>query len=119
MLGATLADEYIILRIKRIDRDRLKAKLAGSTGALASAGVQMVDASAAAALNVVLPIAVGKAKDYGIELEATFTEVPQKMRSHSLSEFWPGLGIGIALGAASLAIVKLVGGLASRVVSSK
>jgi len=119
ILGATLADQYIVLRIKGIDRDRLKAKLAGWKGAIASSAVQAVDASAAGALNLGLPIAVNMAKDYGVDLEATFSDVPKNMRSHALSEFWPGLGIGIALGAASLAIVKLVSGLASRVVSSK
>jgi len=109
ILGATLADQYIVLRVKRIDRDRLKAKLAGSTGSLASSAVTMVDASAAAALDVALPIAVGKAKDYGIELEASHSDVPPKMRSRALSEFWPGLLVGAVLGGSSLAIVKLVG----------
>lgn len=114
LLGATLADQYIILRIKRIDRDRLKAKLAGATGTLASAGVTMVDASAAAALDVALPIVVGKAKDYGIDLEASHVDVPPQMRSRALSEFWPGLAVGVVLGGMSLGIVKLLGQIFKR-----
>jgi hypothetical protein len=114
ILGATLADQYIVLRVKRIDRDRLKAKLAGSTGTLASAAVQAEDASAAAALDVALPIAVGKAKDYGIEIEASHSDVPPKLRSRALSEFWPGLVLGLGVGASSLAIVKLIGRIFKR-----
>ena len=51
LLGATLADQYIVLRIKRVDRDRLKAKLGGSTGALAGPALTMIDASGALMLD--------------------------------------------------------------------
>jgi hypothetical protein len=114
ILGATLADQYIILRVKRVDKDRLRSKLGGATGALAGPALTMVDASAKAALDVALPIAVGKAKEYGIELEASATNVPPQMRSRALSEFWPGLLAGAVLGGSSLAIVKLVGRIFKR-----
>jgi hypothetical protein len=114
ILGATLADQYIVLRVKNIDRARLKAKLGGSTGQLASSVVTMVDVSAKAALDAALPVAVSKARDYGIELEAYASNVPPNMSKRSISEFWPGLLLGGVLGGSGLLIATLVGKLFKR-----
>jgi len=112
-LGAVdgLAAQFITLRVKHIDRDKLRQKLGGSTGSMASSAVTMVDAAPKAALDAALPVAVAKARDYGIDLETMVTNAPPSPKGRALSEFWPGLAVGIGIGGASLAIVKLVGKL--------
>lgn len=114
LLGAMLADQYVVLRVRSVDKDKLKAKLGGARGQLASSIVTMVDVSAKAALDATLPIAVGKAREYGVELEVSSSMVPPKLRSRAISEFWPGLLIGGLLGGTGFGIVKLVGRLFGR-----
>ena len=110
MLGARLDEQYITLRVKHIDQGRLISKL-GSKGALVAGALKFADADGKATLDMAIPIAKKYAKDYGIELETMVTNAPPSPKGRALSEFWPGLAIGIGIGGASLAIVKLVGKL--------
>jgi hypothetical protein len=113
VLGAedALANQYIVVRVKRIDRAKLAAKLGGSKGQLASSALQVVNTMPKAVLDAALPIAKTKATDYGIDVDFSVSDVPPKLRQRAFSEFWPGLGIGIVLGGLGLAIVKGIGKL--------
>lgn len=112
VLGAEdgLANQYIIVRVKHIDKPKLAAKL-GSSGQLASSALTIVNVMPKAILDAAVPIAKSKALEYGIDAEITTTDVPPKMQVRAYSEFWPGLGVGVVLGALSLGIVKLLGKL--------
>jgi hypothetical protein len=113
VLGAddALANQYIIVRIKRIDQAKLAGKIGGSQGQLASSALTIVNTMPKAILDAALPIAKTKALDYGIDADITVTDVPPKLRARAFSEFWPGLGVGVVLGVFSFAIVKLFGKL--------
>lgn len=115
LLGAVdaLADQYITLRVKHIDSVKLRNKLGGSKGTLAEGALHFVDAAPKAALDLVLPFAVNKAKDYGVELEAAITDKPAKGK-RAVSEFWFGLGVGGVVGGSALLIVKTLGALFGR-----
>lgn len=118
MLGAVdgLANEYITIRVKHIDRDKLKRKLGGGTGAIASSALSFVDASPRGALDMAVPVIISKAKDYGIDAEITVSEVPVAKGGRPFSEFWPGLIIGIGIGGAGLVLIKLAGKLVGLVI---
>lgn len=111
VLGAedALANQYIVVRIKRIDRAKLAAAIGGSKGQLASSAMQVVNTAPKAILDAALPIAKTQALNYGIDADVSVSSVPPNMQKRAFSEFWPGLGVGIVLGGFSLAIVKLIG----------
>lgn len=113
VLGAedALANQYILVRIKRIDQAKLASKLGGSKGQLASSALTIVNTMPKAILDAALPIAKTKALDYGVDADITVSNVPPKMQARALSEFWPGLIGGVVLGASGLLIVKLLGRL--------
>jgi len=110
LLGAddALANQYITLQVKSIDHDKLKLKLGGKTGTIASSAMTFVDAAPKAVLDIATPLIKKTAADYGVELGVTVSNVPPKGKGRALSEFWPGLVAGIVLGGSSLAIVKIV-----------
>jgi hypothetical protein len=111
VLGAedALANQYIVVRVKRIDRNKLAAAIGGSKGQLASSAMQVVNTMPKAIIDAALPIAKSKALNYGIDVDIAATDVPSNLRKRAFSEFWPGLGIGIVLGGFSLGIAKLIG----------
>jgi hypothetical protein len=113
VLGAedALANQYILVRIKRIDQAKLASKLGGSKGQIASSAMTVVNTMPKAALDAALPIAKSKALDYGIDLDVMVSDVPPKMRARAMSEFWVGLAGGVVLGASGLLIAKLFGRL--------
>lgn len=113
VLGAddALANQYIVVRVKRIDRDKLAAALGGSRGQLASSAIQVVNTMPKAIIDAALPIAKTQATKYGIDVDIASTDVPPNLRRRAFSEFWPGLGIGIVLGVFSLGIAKGIGKL--------
>jgi hypothetical protein len=113
LLGAdstSLADQYIVLRILRIDKDRFKEK----AGGLAAAALPLLDTAPKAALDVVRPFIETAASNYGIGAEVTVSNVPPSQGGRAISEFWPGLFVGGALGASVLVIGKLAGKLMAR-----
>ena len=116
LLGAVstaLANERVTFRIKSVDSDKLRSKLAGSTGAFAAAGLHFVDAAPKAALDIAVPVIRDKMREYGVEAEATISSAPAG-KQRALSEFFPGLVVGAVLGGASLAIWKLVARIIAR-----
>ena len=120
LMGAdSWSDQYVTLRVMKIDQDKLRQKLGGTTGMLASYGVTVASLAPKMAIDAILPVLVGRVKqDYGVELEATVTDVPPKKGTkRGISEFWPGLLVGGALGGASLLIwKKLLAPLGQRLV---
>lgn len=104
---SVLADQYITLRVKNIDKDLLSRSIGGYQGVLASFGVSVANMEPKMAIDALIPIGISQAKKYGIELEATkSTDPPKKGTTRGLSEFWPGLLIGGVLGAGSLTLYK-------------
>lgn len=104
----------------KIDQDKLRQKLGGTTGMLASYGVSVASLAPKMAIDAVLPVLINRVKnDYGVELEATVVEgPPKKGAKRGISEFWPGLVVGGVLGGASLLIwKKLLAPLGQRLVS--
>lgn len=112
--GDSLSNQYVTFRIKRIDGEKLREKLGGSTGMLAAAGLHFVDAAPKAALDMAMPVIVGQVKQYGIDAEATVSNVPPSKGGRAVSEFFPGLVIGVGIGATSLLIIKAIKSLISR-----
>jgi hypothetical protein len=115
-LGAaeTLSSQYITFRVKSIDAEKLKNKLGGSTGQLASSGLTFINLAPEATLDIAVPLIVKQAKEYGVDAEVTVSRVPPSKGGRSTSEFFPGLFIGLGIGGSILAIVKLVMRLAGR-----
>ena len=104
---SVLADQYITLRVKKIDKDLLRQKVGGYTGVLASFGVSIADMEPKMAIDALIPVGVAQAKKLGLDVEVTrSTSPPPAGQTRGLSEFWPGLLVGGVLGAGSLAIWK-------------
>lgn len=99
--GEGLATKYITLRVKRIDVEKLKQKLGGSTGAYASAGLPLVDTLPEIALRTALPFVAKKAADdYGVDMEWQVTDAaPNKGQSSG------GFGEGIFAGTCGAAVL--------------
>lgn len=117
LLGATeaLSSQYITLRIKSIDAQTLKYKLGGAAGNLAPAALLMVSAGPQMALDVAAPFIRSEMKNYGIDADVTISNVPPtKGGPRAISEFWPGLLVGGALGGSCLLIAKLIARLFAR-----
>lgn len=111
LLGATdaLADQLIIVRVKRVDTERLKQRIGGKAGAATSAAMAFVNLAPKAALDIALPIALGQLKTMGIEAEAQVSSAPMPTtRRRAFSEFFPGLAVGVVLGGTGFGIFKLL-----------
>lgn len=113
LLGADgLDSQYITLRVKRIDAEKLKKELGGRAGALAPAALHLVDWAPRPALEAALPPAVKWAKDkYGVDLEYVVTDVPPQKGGPTGSGFRGGVAAGLGLAAAAAALVKVAGAL--------
>ena len=116
LLGAAdaFSDQYITFRVKNIDRERLRQKLGGTTGSVASSALSIVDSAPKAVLDLVLPVVRNKAKDYGVDTEIVVSNVPPSKGGRAFSEFWPGIIAGTVLGGASLLIFKGIAKLLGR-----
>lgn len=116
LLGAddAFANQYITLRVKKLDRVKLSLKLGGSTGAMASSALSLVDSSPKAALDIAMPFIRTEAAKYGVDLETTVSNVPPSKGGRAISEFWPGMVFGVIVGGSSLVIMKLLARLAGR-----
>jgi hypothetical protein len=117
LLGAAdtaLASQYITIRVKNLDRDKLKLALGGTTGALSGLALNFVDLSPKAALDAAVPFIKKSASGYGADVDVTVSNVPPSKGGRALSEFWPGLAAGVVIGGSSLAILKILMKLAGR-----
>lgn len=117
LLGAgstALANQYITFRVKSVDVERLSSKIGGSAGTLVSASMRFVDMAPKAALDAAIPLALGAIRDYGIDADATVTNVPPAKSGRAISEFFPGLLVGLGLGGGSILIWKLLARLLAR-----
>jgi len=110
LLGAAdaLADQYITFRIKNIDREKLKYKLGGTSGAVAGPALSIIDTAPKAALDLIAPIIRSTAKDYGVDTEILISNVPPSKGGRALSEFWPGLLTGGVFIGVGVLLVRLV-----------
>ena len=128
LMGAdSWSDQYVTLRVLHIDADKLRQKLGGTTGTLASFGVSVASLAPKMAIDAALPALLGLVKkDYGVELEATVTDAdrplyvpPKKGAKRGVSEFWPGLVVGGVLGGSALLIwKKLLAPMGHRLIGS-
>ena len=109
--GSGLADQYITIRVRDIDKDKLKEK----AGALAASALSLVDVAPKAALDAARPFIESAAKNYGVDAEVTISNVPPSKGGRAISEFWPGLFVGGAVGASALVIVKIIGRIVAKV----
>lgn len=114
-IDTSLSDQYITVRVRGIDSEKLVGALAKEGyGTFASAGLHLINAAPRAMLDTAIPIAVGKAKEYGIDAEVSVATSPPNSGQRAASEFWPGLAIGLGVGGGSLAIYKLFAYLLAR-----
>lgn len=119
LLGAvstSLSGQYITLRVKSVDADVLKSKLGGGTGSIAAASLHFVDAAPRAALDTAAPFIVKAAKDYGVDADIQVSnKAPGDKRA--ISEFWPGLLVGVVIGGSSLVLWKAFAALVNKIAS--
>jgi hypothetical protein len=111
LLGAevtSLSHSFITLRVKSIDTEKLKNKLGGSTGSIASNAMPLLNSAPKAVLDMAMPFVVKTAKGYGVDLETVVSDVPPSKGGRPLSEFFPGVVVGMGLGVASFGLVKLI-----------
>ena len=116
LLGAdeALANQYITIRVKNLDSDKLKLALGGSKGLAASSALSFVDLAPKAALDAAIPILKTQAANYGFDLDVNVSNVPPSKGGRALSEFWPGVTAGIVVGGCSLILWKILLRLAGR-----
>jgi hypothetical protein len=121
LLGADgLADQYVTLRVTRVDREKLRAKLGGRAGGLAALGVTLLEGSPRYGLAAALPLARAYlSSEYGVELETAASDRPPGPTWRPRSEFWAGLGAGAALGGGALLIWKGLVAPAARLLAGK
>lgn len=97
LLGADgLSGQYITLRIKSVDVEKLGRKLGGTTGAAVPAALALVDLAPGPALKAAMPHVATLAKnDYGVDLEYTVTDAPLPKGVTPSNK--PGIVMGLAL----------------------
>jgi len=104
--GEGLATKYITLRVRRIDVEKLKKKLGGTTGAGAGAAIPLVDTLPEIALRTALPFVAQKAADdYGVDMEWQVTDAPPGQGSLKSGGFGEGAIAGAGAAAAACAIL--------------
>lgn len=99
MLGASgsdgLKNQFIVVKIDRIDADALKRKLAegGHSAAIAPLVMLATDRAPKAAVDLALPLAVKELREYGVYAKLTAHDVPPP-EGRARSEFLPGFVVG-------------------------
>ncbi len=80
MLGAEgLGSQYITLRVKAIDKDKLAQALGGAKAAALPAALAVVDFAPRQALDLAMPMVVSKVRDgYGVDLDYQISETAPK-----------------------------------------
>lgn len=103
----SLADQYITLRVRRIDREKLAQKIGGgAVGKAAKAAIAFADTAPKATLDIAVPFARAEARKYGVDVDVVVSKVPPAQGGRALSEFFPGLVGGFLLGVSVLGIGK-------------
>lgn len=100
LLGAEgLAGQYVVVRVKSIDKKKLAQAIGGGAAAAAlPAALAVVDFAPQQVLSLVLPLALERAKNtYGVELEAQVQDAPPPPGQKPPSGAGKVL-VGIALG---------------------
>lgn len=119
LIGADgLQNQYVLLRVKNIDKNALQRKIKELPGAppspseqalmasLAGTAVSVVDRIPKAVLDLAVPFLIKMLKDdYGIDAQITVSEVPQNMKVRERSEFFPGAAVGAVVGALLTSLV--------------
>ena len=104
LVGATgdgLGTRYIVLRVKKIDIEKLKNSVGGSAGAAIPLALPLVDRMPEEALKMALPYVVKKASEgYGVDLEWQVTNAPPQKGVTPPDK----LGIGVAVGASGVGV---------------
>lgn len=117
MLGAGLSDSVVIVRVIKIDPNKLKQATGAERGLKSmavSAALAATNRVPKAVLDVALPTAAGVLKDkYGIEAVITAAD-SYEVKDRPVSEFFPGLVAGALLGLSGLGIWKGVSRLLHR-----
>jgi hypothetical protein len=98
LLGAGgLQSQYITLRVKHIDVQKLGRKLGGTAGAAIPTALALVDLAPGPALKAAMPhVATLARNDYGVDLEYSVTDAPLPKGERPSQA--PGIvkGLGIA-----------------------
>jgi len=111
----SLADQYITLRVRRIDRDKLAQKIGGgAVGKAAKAAIAFADHAPKATLDLAVPFARAEARKYGVDVDVVVSNVPPSQGGRALSEFFPGVVMGFVGGFSVLAIGKGIAWLFGR-----
>ena len=79
LLGAEgLAGQYVVVRVKSIDKKKLGQAIGGGAAAAAlPAALAVIDFAPQQVLSLILPLALERAKNtYGVELEAQVQDAP-------------------------------------------
>lgn len=97
LLGADgLSSQYVTLRVKSVDTEKLGKKLGGTAGAAIPAALALADLAPGPALKAALPHAASLAKnDYGVDLEYSVTDAPLPKGARPSRA--PGVLAGLAL----------------------
>lgn len=116
LLGAddTFADQYITVRVKNIDANRLRYAIGGSKGDIATSALSIVNTAPKAFLDLFAPVAKNKLAEFGVDSEISISKAPIVKTKRAMSEFWPGLLAGTVLGATGYLIFKGVAALVRR-----
>lgn len=78
LLGAEgLSGQYIVLRVRAIDKQKLGQSLGGVKGAMVPAALAVVDFAPQQALGLLMPLVQEKVKgNYGVDLDYQITDAP-------------------------------------------
>ena len=102
LLGAEgLSGQYIVLRVKSIDRAKLSRAIDnGAVAAALPAALALVDFAPQQALSLLLPVALDEVRTrYGVDLESRVTEAlppPGQKTSGTTGKVLLGVGLGVA-----------------------
>lgn len=106
LLGAEgISSQYVTMRVKHLDADKLKRKIGGWKGESVSAVLPLADQAPKMALDVALPFLTKKVKDdYGVDLDYAVSGGPPQQGQWAVSRFFPGVAVGVGSAAALWAL---------------
>ena len=92
--GEGLASQYIVIRVRKIDTAKLKARVGGTAGSMLPSMLAVVDSFPAQALEIAIPFVKKEMLGAGIDAEVTATTAPPPPAPPTK----PLLALGVALG---------------------